>query len=271
MARSTQDVLAAAAQAAKELSDEYVSTEHLLLALARKGDATLVGLLAARDVTAEKLEAALVEVRGNRRVTTAEPESTFDALEKYARDLTAEASAGKLDPVIGRDQEIRRAIQVLSRRRKNNPVLIGDPGVGKTAIVEGWPTASSTATCPRASRASASWRSTWAPCSLARSTAASSRSASRPCSTRSHNPRARSCCSSTSCTRWWEPAAPRARSTRPTCSSPPRSRRAALHRRDDAGRVPQVHREGTRRWSGASFLCSWASPRSRTRWPSCVA
>ena len=121
----------------KKLDDEFLSTEHLLLALAKSGGPTVQGLFAARGLTPEKLEAALVEVRGSRRVTSPNPESTLEALGKYARDLSAEAAAGKLDPVIGRDTEIRRVLQVLSRRRKNNPVLIGDPGVGKTAIVEG--------------------------------------------------------------------------------------------------------------------------------------
>jgi len=122
---------------AKKLKDEYVSTEHLLLALAKSGGPEVKGLFAARKLTFERIEAALGEVRGNRRVTSPDPESTFEALKKYARDLTADAQAGKLDPVIGRDTEIRRVMQVLSRRRKNNPVLIGDPGVGKTAIAEG--------------------------------------------------------------------------------------------------------------------------------------
>ncbi len=135
--RALQEVLNEASSIAKRLSDEYVSTEHLLLALARKGGPEVGGLLAARNVRAERVEAALQEVRGGRKVTTPDPEATFDALKKYARDLTAEAAAGKLDPVIGRDTEIRRVMQVLSRRRKNNPVLIGDPGVGKTAIAEG--------------------------------------------------------------------------------------------------------------------------------------
>src|SRR5262249_51930170 len=112
-------------------------TEHLLLALARRGGAELQGLFSARKIRPERVEAAISEVRGGKKVTTPEPEATFDALKKYSRDLTAEAAAGQLDPVIGRHVEIRRVIQVLSRRRKNNPVLIGDPGVGKTAIVEG--------------------------------------------------------------------------------------------------------------------------------------
>jgi len=126
-----------AAARAAAMGDEFVSTEHLFLASVARSDEPLLRLFTERALTPEKIEAALVEVRAGRRVTTPEPEATWDALGKYARDLTSEARAGKLDPVIGRDIEIRRAIQVLSRRRKNNPVLIGDPGVGKTAIVEG--------------------------------------------------------------------------------------------------------------------------------------
>jgi ATP-dependent Clp protease ATP-binding subunit ClpB len=135
-ARAFVEVLNAAAARAKKLGDSFVSTEHVLLGLAEKGD-TVADLFAARGLTADRIETAIVEARGTRRVDTAEPESTFEALERYARDLTEDARAGKLDPVIGRDIEIRRLMQVLSRRRKNNPVLIGDPGVGKTAIVEG--------------------------------------------------------------------------------------------------------------------------------------
>ncbi len=114
------------------LGDEYISTEHILLALADKASG-LAALLPDREALAK----GIAEVRGPHRVTTPNPEDTMQALEKFGRDLTAEAERGKLDPVIGRDEEIRRVIQVLSRRTKNNPVLIGDPGVGKTAIVEG--------------------------------------------------------------------------------------------------------------------------------------
>ncbi len=121
---------------AKQLQDDYVSVEHLLLALAQSGG--VVGkLLRDAGLTRDKLLQALREVRGNQRVTTQNPEGTYKSLERYGRDLTVEAERGKLDPVIGRDEEIRRVVQVLSRRTKNNPVLIGDPGVGKTAIVEG--------------------------------------------------------------------------------------------------------------------------------------
>ena len=132
-----QEVLNEAGALAGRMGDEFVSTEHLLYGLAAKGGPEVGGILAARQVTPERVEAAITEVRGSQRVTTPDPESTFEVLEKYARDLTAEARLGKLDPVIGRDEEIRRVMQVLSRRRKNNPVLIGEAGVGKTAIVEG--------------------------------------------------------------------------------------------------------------------------------------
>jgi ATP-dependent Clp protease ATP-binding subunit ClpB len=125
-----------AEEQAKRLKDEYVSIEHLLLATA--DDQGAAGkLLREYGLTRDRLMKALLEVRGNQRVTTQNPEATYEALQKYGRDLTDSASKGKLDPVIGRDEEIRRVIQVLSRRTKNNPVLIGEPGVGKTAIVEG--------------------------------------------------------------------------------------------------------------------------------------
>ena len=121
---------------AKQLKDDYVSIEHMLLATAE--DQGAAGkLLRDAGLTRDRLMKALVEVRGHQRVTTQNPETTYEALEKYGRDLAELASKGKLDPVIGRDEEIRRVIQVLSRRTKNNPVLIGEPGVGKTAIVEG--------------------------------------------------------------------------------------------------------------------------------------
>ncbi len=121
---------------AKRLKDEYVSIEHLLLAAADDGGAT-GKILREFGLTRDRLMKALVEVRGNQRVTTQNPEATYESLKKYGRDLTEAAAKGKLDPVIGRDEEIRRVVQVLSRRTKNNPVLIGEPGVGKTAIVEG--------------------------------------------------------------------------------------------------------------------------------------
>jgi ATP-dependent Clp protease ATP-binding subunit ClpB len=129
-------VIADASQRAKELGDAYVSTEHLLIGAAVKGGPA-GELLAAQGAKAKALLSAFETARGGQRVTSQDPEGTYKALEKYGTDFTAAAREGKLDPVIGRDQEIRRVVQVLSRRTKNNPVLIGEPGVGKTAVVEG--------------------------------------------------------------------------------------------------------------------------------------
>jgi len=136
LSRALADVLDDAQQRAGALGDDYTSTEHLLLALAAAKDAA-GKVLREAGVEDDALLGALKQVRGNQRVTTQTPESTYEALDRYALDLTARARDGELDPVIGRDEEIRRVVQVLSRRTKNNPVLIGDPGVGKTAIVEG--------------------------------------------------------------------------------------------------------------------------------------
>jgi ATP-dependent Clp protease ATP-binding subunit ClpB len=136
VARPLLAVLNAAGKLATGMDDEYVSTEHLLVALATDGG-EVANLLRRHGATPEGLQAAFTTVRGAARVTSPDPEGTYQALEKYGRDLTAEARAGKVDPVIGRDSEIRRVVQVLSRRTKNNPVLIGEPGVGKTAVVEG--------------------------------------------------------------------------------------------------------------------------------------
>jgi len=123
---------------AKQLKDEYVSVEHIFLAAIEEGDRTAVGrLLKKLGVDRNRLLQVLTEIRGNQRVTSQDPEATYEALEKYGRDLVEEVKKGKLDPVIGRDEEIRRVIRILSRKTKNNPVLIGEPGVGKTAIVEG--------------------------------------------------------------------------------------------------------------------------------------
>jgi ATP-dependent Clp protease ATP-binding subunit ClpB len=134
--RDLHKVITAGAKQAEELGDEYLSTEHLLVGLASDGG-PVADLLKRHGATADALLAAFAQVRGSARVTSPDPEGTYQALEKYGVDLTAAARDGKLDPVIGRDVEIRRVVQVLSRRTKNNPVLIGEPGVGKTAVVEG--------------------------------------------------------------------------------------------------------------------------------------
>ncbi|MFQ5768029.1 MAG: Clp protease N-terminal domain-containing protein, partial [Acidobacteriota bacterium] len=137
LSQRLRKILDDAARATGQFKDEYISTEHLLLALARTGGSTAHDLLKKAGVTPEGLLQALSQVRGSHRVTDPHPEEKFQALDRYCRDLTALARRDKLDPVIGRDEEIRRVIQVLSRRTKNNPVLIGEPGVGKTAIAEG--------------------------------------------------------------------------------------------------------------------------------------
>jgi ATP-dependent Clp protease ATP-binding subunit ClpB len=136
LARPTYAVLSHAGEVARELDDQYISTEHLLVGLAHV-DSPVKELLTKHGATAEKIRAAFTEVRGSGRVTSPDPEGTYDALNKYGVDLTERARESKVDPVIGRDSEIRRVVQVLSRRTKNNPVLIGEPGVGKTAVVEG--------------------------------------------------------------------------------------------------------------------------------------
>jgi ATP-dependent Clp protease ATP-binding subunit ClpB len=138
VARSLSQILDSAEREAHRLKDEYVSVEHVLLAMVESGSATAAGrILNEHGVTRDRFLGILTEVRGSQRVTSANPEVAYEALEKYGRDLVQEAATGKMDPVIGRDSEIRRVIQILSRKTKNNPVLVGDPGVGKTAIVEG--------------------------------------------------------------------------------------------------------------------------------------
>ncbi|HEV8525137.1 MAG TPA: Clp protease N-terminal domain-containing protein, partial [Terriglobales bacterium] len=130
-------VLEQAFKEADNFKDEYVSTEHLLLAIAQLDADPAQALLVRQGATHDAILKALTSVRGTQKVTDQNPEARYQALERYARDLTDLARRGKLDPVIGRDEEIRRVVQVLARRTKNNPVLIGEPGVGKTAIVEG--------------------------------------------------------------------------------------------------------------------------------------
>ncbi len=137
MSRELNNILEEAQSIADSMKDDYVSTEHLLMAMAQPRGGRVRDLLARHGVDYNAVMQALAQVRGSQRVTSQNPEAQYEALAKYGRDLTTEARKGKLDPVIGRDEEIRRVIQILSRRTKNNPVLIGEPGVGKTAIAEG--------------------------------------------------------------------------------------------------------------------------------------
>jgi ATP-dependent Clp protease ATP-binding subunit ClpB len=137
LSNATNEILQKAFEEAQRLKDEYVSTEHILLAISAAGNDPAAQLLVREGASHDAILQAMTAVRGSHRVTSENPESTYRALEQYARDLTDLARRGKLDPVIGRDEEIRRVMQILARRTKNNPVLIGEPGVGKTAIVEG--------------------------------------------------------------------------------------------------------------------------------------
>ena len=137
MSAALARVLAQAEQEAKQLKDDYVSVEHLLLGLLEEGEEDLKELLRRSGLSRDNLLQAFRVLRGSQRVTSDNPEETYEALLRYGRDLTALAEGSKLDPVIGRDDEIRRMMVILSRRTKNNPVLIGEPGVGKTAVVEG--------------------------------------------------------------------------------------------------------------------------------------
>ena len=136
MGKTMGDCLSKASQLKRDFGDQFVSVEHLLLAAADTDGITKT-LFRDAGSNATKLKEAVMAIRGANKVTSRTPEATYEALKKYARDLTEAAKEGKLDPVIGRDEEIRRAIQILSRRTKNNPILLGEPGVGKTAIAEG--------------------------------------------------------------------------------------------------------------------------------------
>src|SRR5215510_1000256 len=137
MSPALNQLIERAFKEAANFKDDYVSTEHLLLAATQSKKDAAQEILARHGATHDAILKALTSVRGSQKVTDQNPEAKYQALQRYARDLTEQARRGKLDPVIGRDEEIRRVVQVLSRRTKNNPVLIGEPGVGKTAIVEG--------------------------------------------------------------------------------------------------------------------------------------
>ena len=242
---------------ARQLGDEFVSVEHLLLALD----------LVPREALLEALE----DVRGGQRVTSQDPEGSYQALEKYGRDLTALAEAGKLDPVIGRDEEIRRVIQVLSRRTKNNPVLIGEPGVGKTAIAEGLAQRIVAGDVPEGLKGKRVWALDVGALHRRREVPRRVRGAPQGGAARDHRSGGRDHPLHRRAAHDRRRRRRRGRGLRGEhAEADARPRRAARGRRDDARRVPQAHREGRRRSSGASSRCSSASPRSPTRSRSCA-
>ena len=217
LAQPLAKVFSTAEELAKKAGDSFVTVERLLQALAMEKSAKTSDILAKAGVTPQALNQAINDIRKGRTADSASAEQAYDALKKYARDLTADARAGKLDPVIGRDEEIRRTIQVLSRRTKNNPVLIGEPGVGKTAIVEGPGAAHRQRRRARDAQGQAADGARHGRADRRREVSRRVRGAAEGGARRKSRRRAAaSSCSSTRCTRWSAPARPMARWTRRT-------------------------------------------------------